>query len=790
MLKKLIPTLIICFNLILCFGQVSKYHRASINLENKNPLLLLKAGIALDHGKMAIGRYFESDFSDQEINTIRQIGFDVKIVIKDVESYYASQERPSEIIQINESTRTNNCKSSLFDYKTPNNYFEGSMGGYFQYDEMLVILDWMKTNYPNIISKIDTIKGYKTYDGNVIHYLKVSDNPDQKEDEPEVLYTALHHAREPNSLSQMIFYLWYLLENYNTNPEIKYLVDNTEMYFIPCVNPDGYKFNEKNNPQGGGLWRKNTRKDDTGKVQGVDLNRNYGYEWGYDNTGSSILPSDATYRGPSAFSEPETSAIREFCVSHNFKIALNYHTFGNYVIHPWGYSDLPTDEDAIFKGMGEVMNENATFKLGTATETVQYIVNGTSDDYMYGDEIEKNKTYSMTPEIGPSFWPAKKDIDFLNKTCVKMNLALPRLVNSYLEHKVVFALNDYKLIDTINVNITKASFKKEEVGITLSLDPYFGNNTMTYSLNLNQGESQLVKLPYSIIEKNLKTGENIIKAFVKKDYGSFQSLDSFTFVIYQGTKEYILKDDASDDANWLSNFWGTSSTPGYFTSGPSSLTDTPGAAYLRNQTNTIKLRKAMDFTNAVSPVLSFNARWNIENNFDYAAVYAYEPGKDTVWLCGKYSNVGTIDQKPGYPIYDGDQNEFIHESISLSEFEGRKNIYLNFEMVSDNFLEQDGIYIDDIEVFSYRERVSTDASDIEGNNALVFYPNPSNGLFSIRMQAQEADLIIYNNLGQKVWESHILKGDKIDLSDLGIGVYSAKLVYDQIIHTSNIFIAK
>ena len=39
---------------------------------------------------------------------------------------------------------------------------------------------------------------------------------------------------------------------------------------------------------------------------GVDLNRNYGYKWGYDNSGSSNYTGDETYRGPYAFSEPET----------------------------------------------------------------------------------------------------------------------------------------------------------------------------------------------------------------------------------------------------------------------------------------------------------------------------------------------------------------------------------------------------------------------------------------------------------------------------------------------------
>ena len=129
---------------------------------------------------------------------------------------------------------------------------------------MLFMLEWMKDLYPHLVSKMDTIKGYKTHDGNYLTYVKISDFPNADEDEPELLYTALHHARTQFFVAND-FYMWYVLE---TIPaiRIKYLLDNTEMYFIPCVNSDGYIINTKNKPTGGGLWRKNARKDTTGKL--------------------------------------------------------------------------------------------------------------------------------------------------------------------------------------------------------------------------------------------------------------------------------------------------------------------------------------------------------------------------------------------------------------------------------------------------------------------------------------------------------------------------------------------
>ena len=96
--------------------------------------------------------------------------------------------------------------------------------------------------------------------------------------------------------------MWSLLEGYNSDEELTYLVNNREMYFVPVVNPDGYVYNQTTNPLGGGLWRKN-RSVNSGNCMGVDLNRNFSFEWG-NPFGSSFDPCDNTYRGTEAFSEP------------------------------------------------------------------------------------------------------------------------------------------------------------------------------------------------------------------------------------------------------------------------------------------------------------------------------------------------------------------------------------------------------------------------------------------------------------------------------------------------------
>ena len=160
------------------------------------------------------------------------------------------------------------------------------------------------------------------------------------------------------------------------------------------------------------------------------MNRNYGYEWGFDDIGSSTNPNNDTYRGTEGFSEPETQAVRDFCNLHEFKITMNYHAFGNLLIYPWGYSDQVTDENDTFRALGEAMTQENNFLLGTGTETVGYTVNGDSDDWMYGETDTKPAIYSMTPEVGNlGFWPPENLIDTYNKSCLLQNITAAHLLS-------------------------------------------------------------------------------------------------------------------------------------------------------------------------------------------------------------------------------------------------------------------------------------------------------------------------------------------------------------------------
>jgi hypothetical protein len=289
------------------------------------------------------------------------------------------------------------------------------MGGYYTFAEVVAKLDEMRANYPNLITARESIGVGQELPSRNLWMVKISDNADASEGEPAIFYTGLTHAREPEGMEVLLYYMFHLLESYGTDPEATYLVNEREMYFVPVVNPDGYEYNRSTNPAGGGMWRKN-RRDNGGGVYGVDLNRNYGYNWGYNNSGSSPTPSSETYRGPARFSEPETSAIRAFCQTHTVQNGFHYHTYGNYEIHPFGYvgTAFPPEPDRslyLYYG-GEITAMNG-YTVGNASQTVHYVTNGDAVDWSYGEQVEKPKIFAFTPEVGSQsdgFWPPSSRI--------------------------------------------------------------------------------------------------------------------------------------------------------------------------------------------------------------------------------------------------------------------------------------------------------------------------------------------------------------------------------------------
>jgi murein tripeptide amidase MpaA len=342
------------------------------------------------------GRYAEIVASPGEIEELAAEGYQVIAQVRDLASYYAER--------------------AMADF-----------GGYKTFSEIVGYLNGIHTDHPSITTAPFSIGG--SIEGRDLWGIKVSDNPGVDEDEPEVLYTGLHHAREPISAELLLYTLDYLTDNYGIDPSVADIVDGRELYFLPVVNPDGYVYNETTDPDGGGPWRKNRR--DNGGSYGVDLNRNYGYEWGYDNIGSSPYPSSVTYRGTGPFSEPEIQALRDFIESRSFSIALNYHSYGNLFLYPWGYDKLYTPDQLYFAAIADSAVKFNGYAPGPGWGL--YVTNGGSDDWGYGEQSTKDPIFAFTPEVGSNsqgFWPLPSDIAALCEENLPVNLFVAQIADN------------------------------------------------------------------------------------------------------------------------------------------------------------------------------------------------------------------------------------------------------------------------------------------------------------------------------------------------------------------------
>ncbi|MDD4856810.1 MAG: M14 family zinc carboxypeptidase [Candidatus Krumholzibacteria bacterium] len=273
---------------------------------------------------------------------------------------------------------------------------DANLGLYYTYAEMTAAFDSLADAYPSL-TLLDTLG--TSYEGRSIVAIKISDNAASDESEPEVLMMGCHHARELMSVEVPVRFAKYLLDNYGIDDRATALVDGREIWIVPMINVDGHVYVE-NNHSGSSVnwWRKNRRPNSDGSF-GIDLNRNYGYNWGYDDIGSSPEPSSVIYRGTMAFSELETAAVRDFCAAHEFAVSLSYHSYGELILYPWGYAALNTPDDDIFSALGDSMAQGNDYLAGNAASGAIYITNGDSDDWLYGDRETKGAVYGFTVEV-------------------------------------------------------------------------------------------------------------------------------------------------------------------------------------------------------------------------------------------------------------------------------------------------------------------------------------------------------------------------------------------------------
>ncbi len=201
---------------------------------------------------------------------------------------------------------------------------------YHTYEEVVQELDFLSSTYQDI-AKVYQIGASQRYQI-PIYAIKISDNVEIDEDEFTVNYEGMHHAREPIGMEICMALINHLLNNYGIDSQITHLIDNIEIWIVPILNTEGYKYivdNDLSSP----YWRKNQRDNDLNgqfnpNNDGVDLNRNYSYNF---TRGGSTDFTSWTYRGLYPFSESETQAKRDLALIHRFLCSISYHSSGEQI---------------------------------------------------------------------------------------------------------------------------------------------------------------------------------------------------------------------------------------------------------------------------------------------------------------------------------------------------------------------------------------------------------------------------------------------------------------------------
>lgn len=267
---------------------------------------------------------------------------------------------------------------------------------YRQYDEMNAAMKMMEMIHPDL-AKFYTIG--KSVDNRDINAIKISLSPMTNDTaKTEFVVVGLHHAREWISAEVALNLAEFLTEHYGDIPRIKEIVDATEIWIIPILNPDGYIYTWENDR----MWRFNRKPHSDGSI-GVDLNRNYDASWvlnGFDH-------------GDFAFSEPETQAIRALIgdkklpPQNNFtdsvKGLISYHSYGEYILYPPGSvpdpAPLADTMQKIGDKMGDMIREQTgeNYKVGQINTTLYQISGDITEWFMNNHDGQFGYTVELRP---------------------------------------------------------------------------------------------------------------------------------------------------------------------------------------------------------------------------------------------------------------------------------------------------------------------------------------------------------------------------------------------------------
>jgi carboxypeptidase D len=260
-----------------------------------------------------------------------------------------------------------------------------ALGEYHNYNELTSELQQIVADHPSITRLISI---GQTVQGRELWFLKITDNPDVQEDEPEFKYISTMHGDEPVGTENCLNLINMITDNYDSptpDSSLERLVDEIEIWIMPMMNPDGNTSGSRYN------------------AHGVDLNRDFP-DYFYD----PVNTPDGR--------EPETAAVMVFSDSMAFDLSANFHTGALVVNYPWDNQSTRTPDDDLFINMSEAysvhnipMWNSPYFYHGVTHGWDWYEVHGSMQDWNYQWMYNKE----VTIELNDVKWPPESQLDDL-----------------------------------------------------------------------------------------------------------------------------------------------------------------------------------------------------------------------------------------------------------------------------------------------------------------------------------------------------------------------------------------
>ena len=745
------------------------------------------AGLFIDHAITKPGLYSEVWLSQEEIELLKASGVPYQVTIDDWQTYYDNQPKMNEEQmqrQMHESNPDITINHSIF----------GTMGGYMTYDTVVSRLDQMRAEYPNLISQKFSIG--TTYEGRTMWAVRITNGPNAPTGRPEVMYHALIHAREPESMETQFYYFYWLFENANTDPIARYILNNREIYWVPVYNADGYVYNQTTNPNGGGMWRVN--RHNTGSNCGyTDINRNYGLYayWNSSNGGSGTNQCEGglgTYRGPSPFSEIETQNMMNFVNSRHFNAIFGAHTYGNYLIKPWAWSDpaVTPDDNKFSQFLADMKAFNPVYTTGTPSQTVGYFVRGGADDWYYNDSTHAgHHIFGITPETGTSFWPAQAQIIPLAQGMFMNNQYMSLIAGPYVNplsrtfnqatytpgaagnFKVVFRNKGVMDAANVHVNFTSASSN-----ITIPVTQYnraslpsFASDSATFNFTIAAGALNNCAITCNLVIKLDTTTIYTVPAYVLVGTGSVAFGDNAEAGIGNWTPS----------GNWALNTAQSHSPTHSFAEAP----------YPNNADASLTLTTPVNLSASPVCMLYFWQRYDVENTFDFCNVEV-SSDNGTSW-----QNVAS---------FTGTNLTWTQQIIDITNYaNGSSQTKVRFHLTSDANTLGTGWWVDDISFVNYCGTLTGITHNGTGlPNVFALnqnYPNPFNPSTSIKYQLPKQAFVtirVYDVLGREV--TTLVNETKqagyyeanFDASKLSSGLYFYKIEAGEFTDTKKMILVK